>query len=490
MSYICLDIGTSGCKASVVTENAETIATEREEYGFLFPQKGFVELNPSEIFTKIKRVLKKLSPFAQEVNSISLSSFGEAFVLLDDDDNPLINFITYADNRCSDIVNEITDSISDEELFNITGAYPNQSFSLNKILWIMKYKPEIIEKTKSLCFADEYYNYLLCGRRALDCGTASKSMMFDVKNKKWSGKILEKFGINSKWLCQIADMGEKLGFLNHSIVAETGLPEKIKVILGGHDQCCATLGSAALSPGSMAMVEGSTESLNLVVSDSVFEKKDLIFSRKMCIEPYINGNYIVPGGFLTYGNAIRWFLEIFEKERTWSITKNTDIYSCLERECEKNYTNLIFVPYLSDVNIMNPDVRIPGAYVGISLETRKWEFYMALIQGLNFESRSNYEIMCNMGEPAFQINATGGITKSGLFMQNKADIFQKSIQLLNTSEAGVIGLAIICAVSNHDYDSYEDAIKKFVSIKRTIIPHDDYEDLYEKYKSIKEQLRT
>ena len=77
MSYICLDIGTSGCKASVVTENAETIATEREEYGFLFPQKGFVELNPSEIFTKIKRVLKKLSPFAQEVNSISLSSFGD-----------------------------------------------------------------------------------------------------------------------------------------------------------------------------------------------------------------------------------------------------------------------------------------------------------------------------------------------------------------------------------------------------------------------------
>lgn len=95
-----------------------------------------------------------------------------------------------------------------------------------------------------------------------------------------------------------------------------------------------------------------------------------------------------------------------------------------------------------------------------------------------------------MGEPAFQINATGGITKSGLFMQNKADIFQKSIQLLNTSEAGIIGLAIICAVSNHDYESYEDAIKKFVSIKRIIIPHDDYEDLYEKYKSVKAQLRA
>ena len=90
MAYIGLDIGTSACKASIITKEGKVIATAHSKYSFKFPQKGYVELDPMEIYSKIKHVLKELSPKAETVRALSLSSFGEAFVLLDNCESPYI----------------------------------------------------------------------------------------------------------------------------------------------------------------------------------------------------------------------------------------------------------------------------------------------------------------------------------------------------------------------------------------------------------------
>ncbi|MFT3984116.1 MAG: FGGY family carbohydrate kinase, partial [Lachnospiraceae bacterium] len=99
MSYIGLDIGTSGCKASIITEKGEVIAAAARAYPLLFPKRGYVELNPLEIYEKVKQVLKELAPKAEGIKALALSSFGEAFVLVDENGKPLNHFITYADSR-------------------------------------------------------------------------------------------------------------------------------------------------------------------------------------------------------------------------------------------------------------------------------------------------------------------------------------------------------------------------------------------------------
>ena len=127
-----------------------------------------------EIYSKIKHVLKELSPKAETVRALSLSSFGEAFVLLDNCERPLYNFITYADDRCDGIDQLISKRYSAEKIFAITGLILNQSYSLCKLLWFKEHKPEIIEKAKSIYLANDYFNYLLTGERGVDSGTASK----------------------------------------------------------------------------------------------------------------------------------------------------------------------------------------------------------------------------------------------------------------------------------------------------------------------------
>lgn len=481
MAYIGLDIGTSACKASIITKEGKVIATAHSKYSFKFPQKGYVELDPMEIYSKIKHVLKELSPKAETVRALSLSSFGEAFVLLDNCERPLYNFITYADDRCDGIDQLISKRYSAEKIFAITGLILNQSYSLCKLLWFKEHKPEIIEKAKSIYLANDYFNYLLTGERGVDSGTASKTLLLDIHANDWSDELLNEFEIPRKWFSPVKEVGSFLGKIKSDLANELGLPSNIDVYLGCHDQCSATLGAGVLTPGSLMIGEGSTESINLMVDETVFKYSSKLMESKTCIEPFVEaGLFMLQASLLTYGNSIRWYIKTFEKGK--------DIFRNLE-ESSQEETNLVFIPYLSKVNIMEPDVEIPGAFIGITLDTEKWEFYRAIIQGLNFESKINLDNLQGIGIDIKHIRAAGGITNSHLFTQLKADTLGKDIYILENFESGIMGLAIICAVASGDYHNYKDAIDKFVNIKKAYHPEHEYDELFDQYVDIRKRLR-
>ncbi len=489
MAYIGLDIGTSGCKASVITRESEILATAHAEYELKFPKKGYVELDPTEIYEKVKEVLKKLAPMSSAVTSLSLSSFGEAFVLLDDTGNPLCNFITYADNRCTGIDKQLLEQISAEKFFEITGVVPNQSFSLCKLLWLRKHQPDLIKRTHSIFLANDYYNYLLSGNRGVDYGTASKTLLFDIHKKEWSEELLQEFDFPRQWFSPIQRVGALMGKVKAELAKELGLHDNILIYLGCHDQCSATLGGGVYSPCSAMIGEGSTESINVIVDQSIFEHSEELIKRKLCVEPFLTENhYILPAAILTYGNSIRWYLNTIETEFQKNIAEDKAIFNLLE-ENSKQETDLIFLPNLSQVNIMEPDSKVPGGYLGITLETKRWELYRAIIQGLNFETKINFDILRKIGLSIQTLSATGGITNSSLFMQLKADTLQMKIEILDHSEAGITGLAMICAVAEGDYKDYSTAIKQFVSIRKVFYPQKNYSKLFERYKEIRQKLK-
>ncbi len=486
MSYIGLDIGTSGCKASIITKNGEVVAFASAAYSLLFPKRGYVELDPLEIYEKIKRVLRELAPKAAGVKALALSSFGEAFVLIDENGVPLNHFITYADSRCEGLDEMLIERYTAEKLFAITGVVPNQSFSLCKLLWMRKNCPQVLQKAKAIYFADDYYNYLLSGNRGVDGGTASKTLLFDIHENDWSDELLREFEVPREWFSPVRAVGDCLGKIRKELAKELNLSENIRIYMGCHDQCSATLGGGAYEPGMLVMGEGSTESINLVVDDSVFLASKELIRRRMCVEPFLMpGLYMVPCAFLTYGNAIRWYIHIFEEQETKG---QQDIFSYLEENAQKR-TELVFLPHLSKVNIMDPESKVPGAFIGITLDTERWEFYRAILQGLNFESRMNLETLSQLGFSLKRISATGGIAHSFLFMQLKVDVLQREIHVFKNSEAGIMGLAMICATACGDYKSHAQAFDGFVRAEQVFDPAEGYEELFLQYKEYRNRLR-
>lgn len=478
MSYIGLDIGTSGCKAAVINKNGDICYSASEEYPFESPKPGYVELNPDTIWAACKKVLTAIAPKAQNAQTIAVSSIGESMVILDKNDKPLYNGITYLDQRCTDILPLVTAKMDAKQLHRITGVSANQMFTLNKIIWFRQNAPEILEQADKYFLFGDYFTYLLSGIRGVDNGTASRTMFYDAMNHCWSREIADIFDIPIDQFSPIVPDGKILGPLKSQLVKETGLPSALQVIMGIHDQCAGTLGTGALLPGEVLMSQGSTESINCVIHKNQWTEG--LVDREICFEPYIDeDHYIIITGNLTHGSSITWFMRNF-----FNATENTIDYEALTAKTPDSAGDVFFIPYLSRVNLMDSGNLALGGFWGVDVTVDHYQMYRAVLEGLSCETRVSIEILENLNYLPKKIVAAGGASSSPLYMQIKSDTLQKPIRILENNQAGLIGLAIVSAVACGDYANYTDASKAFIKYKKTYQPEKDYKKRYQDYKTI------
>ena len=485
--YIGLDVGTSGCKASVVDEQGNVLVTARREYGFEYPGKGMVELNPNTVWGCAKETLKEIAAFGYDVKMLSVSSIGESVVMVDEQDRVLRNGIVYLDERGPETVDMIREKMGDERIQHITGLPLRVFFSLNRHLWMREHEPELLKKAKHYFMFEDYITYMLTGERMLDPSSASKTLMLDAMALNWSAEIGDAFEMPLERFSKITPTGTVAGKIRPALAEETNLPKDLKVVVGCHDQCAATLGAGGVEEGDIAAGEGSTESLNLVVGkDRITER---FFERKICLEPYVQpGQYMVPVGQHTHGTSIRWFVNEFgadfARNGAAADSQDRNIFELANENCAADSGEVFFLPYLTRANLMDPDSRALGMFLGLEVGTDRAQMYRALLEGLCFETKQCFDILNATGFSIHKIVATGGCSKSDLLMQMKADVLGQPVHILENADAGISGLAMICAVADGAYSSYAEAAKVFVRTKREYVPQKDYSEKYEKYCTI------
>lgn len=485
MSYIGLDVGTSGCKAAVVSASGEILYSAGQEYSFVSPKSGYVELNPAEVWLAVKKVLAQVSPYAQHAQTIAVSSIGESMAILDSDDRVLCNGIVYLDQRCVNTLPEIEKKISSSSLHRITGVSVNQMFTLNKFLWYRTHLPEILKKADKYFLFGDYITYMLSGVRAIDPGSASRTMFFDAGTLDWSREIAGLFDIPIDRFSKVTPPGSVLGPIKHALAEELGLPRTLSVIMGIHDQCAATLGSGSLAPGEVMMGQGSTESINCVVHKDHIN--DMIIDNQLCFEPYIDkDHYIIITGNLTHGSSITWFVRNFYESGNPDGFSYEDLY----QSCPESAGDVFFLPYLSKVSLMDPKNHALGGFLGVDVTVTKPQMFRALLEGLCYEARVSMEIFEKIGVDIKKLTASGGVSKAAIYMQMKADVIGCPIHILENPQAGIMGLAVISAVSAGDYPTYADAVHAFVKAGKIYRPAKSYEEQYRKYQLISHSVKA
>lgn len=490
MPYIGLDVGTSGCKAAIIDEKGIIIKMANAKYSFVYPSPNFVELAPEVVWSSVKQVLREIAPMSGDVEMLAVSSIGEAMVMLDEKDHPLYNGIIYLDLRCKDMIPEVVKKLNEEQLHQISGVPVNQMYSLFRYIWFQKHKMDILIKTKRICLFGDYITYMLTGGiQAIDPSSASRTLLFNVNHLNWSDEIMSVFDISREKFSKVCTTGTVLENIHKVLAEELGLPKTIKIVLGCHDQCSATLGSGVVEIGDIMLGEGSTESMNLLIKKE--EISDKLIQAGVCYEPYIlPEQFLVPMGQLAHGNSIRWFVENFGSDFAGEdIIPNEDIYEKANRGCAENIENLYFLPYLSGASSTGRDSYALGGFLGMDIATGKAQMYRALLEGLCYESKHNFDILQQFGFQIGKVVASGGCSKSSLFMQMKADILKQNINVLENHESGIRGLGMICAVAYGDYVNYAEAAKQFVKIAKQYIPQRDYTEKYEEYYKISEIIK-
>lgn len=483
IGYLGLDVGTSGCKAAVISGEGKVLARAYREYGFESPFPGAVELNPITVWEKVKETLQEVGRAEAEIRSMAVSSIGEAPVLINREGNVLYNGLVYLDQRGEETCKEIIDAADPGWLYETTGVPVNPMYTLNRLLWFQKERPKVLEQTAHCFLFGDYVNYKLTGEKVIDPSSASRTMLFDAKERVWAEKIGSIFQVPLQLFSEVVPTGTRIGRIQPEIARQTGLPEKLPVIMGCHDQCSALLGSGAVCRGDIMAGEGSTESINLII-----EKKDFspaFYENQLCFEPYLEPEqYLIPVGQLAHGLSIRWFVENFGEKGGAE-----DRYERANAACAEDSRDVYFLPYLSRVKSMDAKNRALGTYLGLDINTKKDVMYRALLEGLCFESRKSLEILEKVNLPIHRITASGGCSRSELFMQMKADVLKRKICILQNPDAGSLGLALICAVADGYYSSYREGAGALVRVSKTYAPEKDYEARYARYREISKAVQ-
>ncbi|HOJ23483.1 MAG TPA: FGGY family carbohydrate kinase, partial [Armatimonadota bacterium] len=197
MSYIGLDVGTTGCKAVAFDARGRQLASASREYATLSPREGWAELDSREVGDACLAVIREAAAACSgdPVRGIGISSQGEAFTALGPDGEVLANAMVSSDARAAEIAERWSSEFGREKLYRITGHTAHPMFSLFKLLWVRDHQPDVWQTARHFYCFEELVQHRLGLEPAISWPLAGRTMLFDVRAHDWSPEILDAVGL-------------------------------------------------------------------------------------------------------------------------------------------------------------------------------------------------------------------------------------------------------------------------------------------------------
>lgn len=331
MSYLGLDVGTTGSKACVFDAEGNLLSTAYREYPLLSPLPGGAEIDSERVCQACVDVIREAAASCPNdpIRGIGMSSQGEAFTPVSADGRILANAMVSSDARANSIVAPWSEQFGPQRLYEITGHTSHPMFTLFKLLWLRDNQPDVWQAaTKFYCF-EELIQWRLGLEPAVSWPLAGRTMLFDVRKHAWDADILSEVGLDQARLAPAVPSGTPVGTIPSKMADELGLPAGVPVVAGGHDQPCGALGAGVVEPGVAMYATGTVECICPAFDRPRLEES--FFKNNLCTYDYTAGDMYTTVLFsLTGGNLLQWFrdqwgqAEMEEAERT-----GADVYDRL-----------------------------------------------------------------------------------------------------------------------------------------------------------------
>lgn len=493
MSVIGVDIGTTGVKSTLFDdENARVLAHAYREYNLICPQDGQFELDPEVLIRSAFETIREVTAAApgDPVRAVCITSYGESFVLRDADGKILANSMIYMDQRGTRQVPELLENFAPLTVFGITGCFPEPMFAIYKLRWLSENRPDLIEKTRSISFIADSVAVALGADHCCDYSLASRSGMFDYRRKEWWTPGVEFAGIDPAVLPKPVPGGSCVGTVTPKVAAELGLTPETRIILGGHDQIMAAVGSGAGREGDIANGIGTVDCFIPVFNGNAIDTEKML-AFNFPIVPFLGGeNMYATYPFNMSGGAnIKWFRDNLARD----LAGEPDIYAVLNAEAPDHPTRLQLIPYIGGGGTPDMDANMPAAMIGMRISTTRGELFRGFLEGETYEMKRNLECLEELGVRPRRILTVGGGAKSPLWMQIRADIFGQEVCLPENNEAGTLASAILCYRDLGRYKSIPEAQEHLIRFKKTYYPNEEnrgvYDANYQRYKTLLRQLQ-
>ena len=458
--FLGIDLGTSYFKAGIFDGSGHLKGLGRQ-YVPKIADDVICEL-PLEIFWKTIRnclyeAVQLAGIQASAIKTISYATQVNSFILLDKNDDPLTPLILWPDKRASGMELHIGDT---EIMMNRTGLgiAPNEQFTIAKLSWFRRCRPEIWEKAAFILSISDYLTFSLTGQKVCDHSTASMSGLFDIVDGVWWKEQLDNFGIHPQMLPSPQKTGTYVGATTPKASPLTGLPQGISFCLGGLDHHSAAIGTGIPANGYM------NESTGTVLS--CVDYTDRYLPRKnICMAPGLHEGYFFRMVFDDNGaRSLEWYQKNHAPEYT--ISRLLEMAATVEVGCNgmTAFPCACTYPALSGFTSTGAIRYHHGHYVRALLESTAHSLFH-LVKVLK------------EGDPIPPVVSSGGGSRSNLWVKIKSDIIQCTHSLPldegrgavffipECTESSCMGAAMMGVLGTNVFSSYDTLVAAWVRFR-------------------------
>jgi xylulokinase len=454
-----LDVGTTTVKAVVYRTPGIAVGACSLPTPTHIPRPGWAFYHPDELWQTVVATIRGALvdlPNPDEIASVAVTSIGESGVLLDAAGAATTDSIAWFDTRTRPQAMWLAERIGKDELFARSGLSLQPIFSLNKLLWHREHEPDAWERSVRWLMLADFIAYRLCGEAATDLSLASRTLMLDLRQKRWDEQTLAQAGIDQRLLAPLVPGGTSLGNVIASAAALTGLPVTAVVAAGGHDHVCGALAAGVTRPGQMLNSLGTAEAVFLPIEQP-------LANPKAGHQGYTQGAHVVGGGYYAFagqytsGASIEWLRDLL------GATDDPIAYDELIAAAERvpaGSLGVLFLPHLRLANPPYDDPRSRGALVGLTMDAGRDVITRAIFEGLALESRNTFEPLLAYPEVTSpqSVVAIGGGTRNPLLMRVKASVTNLIHHIIEAQEATALGAALLGGLGAGVYQDVDDAI--------------------------------
>ena len=309
------DIGTSKIRCILYNKKGKILLNSSYKTPLVITNEGYY--NPtSEIIKITLKILKKTFKFSNDNNylikGIAFSSVGEAGVPIDKNLNELLDIIPWYDQRTNSIRDNIINNKKLKKIYKITGLNKDHFFSVYKLLWIKKNKPNLFKKIYKWLPVNDYVAMKLTGEISTDHSQALRTLLYNPQKLKWSDEMLSVFKVNKSILPKILNSGDKKGYLSINIKKILKIKYDCVVVNGGHDHFVGIFALGGFKKNTIVDSLGSAEAVTLSTNyynpDISLQKSNFITG---VFKTKFKAYYYIVASILTSGLIIEWFKETF-----------------------------------------------------------------------------------------------------------------------------------------------------------------------------------
>lgn len=465
---LAIDQGTTSSRAILFDRAGSNVATSQREFTQYFPDDGWVEHDPEEIWESViatcREVIEKAQVGVDQIIGVGIANQRETTLLWDrTTGKPLYNAIVWQDRRTADSCKTLRDQGHTEVLQGSTGLLIDPYFSATKLAWLLEQVEGARERAErgELAFGtvDSFLIWRLTGGKvhATDATNASRTALYNIHEQLWDPVLLELFDIPASLLPEVKDSSDDFGRIEAS-----WLGKELPIAGVAGDQQAALIGQACFTPG-MGKSTYGTGCFMIVNTGDVAETSR---NRLLTTVAYrLNGKptYAMEGSIFVAGATVQWLrdgLQLFANaSETESLASET-----------RDGHSVYLVPAFTGLGAPHWDPKARGAILGLTRDTGIAEIVAAGLQAVCYQTRDLQACMLDdMAASPGALRVDGGMVCNSWVMQFLADMLGVQVDRPTVLETTALGAAYLAGLRLGWYQDL-DEIASLWQCERSFFP--------------------